>query len=120
MARLLGVRANQIIMVAFAISGFLAAIVAILFTAQTGIVQPRVGIPLVMIAFVGTVVGGLGSLFGAAVGGFLVGCGATVLQAVLPRDLGVFRDAFVFLLVILVLLARPQGLFPARGTRERV
>ena len=87
------------IAVAFAISGLLAAAVACLFVAQTGLVQPRMGLQLVIIAFVGTVIGGLGSLPGAALGGFLVGVATILLQALLPPDLRVFREAFVFVAV---------------------
>jgi len=119
-ARLLGVRADRVIAQAFAISGALAAIVAILFTAQTGIVQPRMGLPLVVVAFVSTVIGGLGNLTGAALGGFLVGAISVLLQSLLPEDLRVFREALVFVAVIIVLLLRPQGLLPARGLRERI
>ena len=75
MARVLGVRANNVIAVAFALSGLLAAAVSCLIVVQTGVVQPRMGVQLVIIAFVGTVIGGLGSLPGAALGGFLVGAG---------------------------------------------
>ncbi len=120
MARVLGVRANRVIATAFAISGLLAAAVSCLVVAQTGIVQPRMGLQLVIIAFVGTVIGGLGSLSGAAIGGFLVGVATILLQAMLPPDLRVFREAFVFVAVVLVLLFRPQGLFPARGLKERI
>ncbi len=120
MARVLGVRANRVIAVAFAMSGILAAAVSCLVVAQTGIIQPRMGLQLVIIAFVGTVIGGLGSLTGAALGGFLVGAGTILLQALLPPDLRVFREAFVFIAVTLVLLFRPQGLFPARGLKERI
>lgn len=120
MAEVLGIRANRVIAAAFAISGLLAAAVACLFVAQTGLVQPRMGLQLVIIAFVGTVIGGLGSLPGAALGGFLVGAATILLQALLPPELRVFREAFLFLAVTLVLLLRPQGLFPARGLRERI
>ena len=60
MAEVLGIRANRVIATAFAISGLLAAAVACLFVAQTGLVQPRMGLQLVIIAFVGTVIGGSG------------------------------------------------------------
>jgi len=120
MSRLVGVRANTVIAAAFALSGALAAVVALLFAAQTGFVQPRFGVQLVIIAFVATVIGGLGNLFGAAVGGFLVGIVSILLQAFLPPELRPFREAGLFLVVILVLLVRPQGLFPARGLKERV
>ena len=120
MSRLVGVRANSVIAIAFALSGALAAVVAVLFAAQTGFVHPRFGLQLVIIAFVATVIGGLGSLEGAVAGGFLVGVVSTLLQALLPADLRPFREAFLFVVVILVLLFRPQGLFPASGLRERV
>ena len=120
MARVLGVRANRVIAMAFALSGILAAAVSCLIVVQTGVVQPRMGLQLVVIAFVGTVIGGLGSLTGAALGGFLVGATSILLQALLPPDLRVFREAFVFVAVALVLLFRPQGLIPARGLKERI
>ncbi|MCC6001289.1 MAG: branched-chain amino acid ABC transporter permease [Pararhodobacter sp.] len=120
MSRLLGVRANRVIATAFVLSALLAAVVAVLFSAQTGFVQPRFGLQIVIIAFVATVIGGLGNLLGAAVGGFLVGVVATLLQTYLPPDLRPFREAFLFLIVIVVLLFRPQGLFPARGLKERI
>lgn len=120
MARLLGVRANAVIAIAFGLSGLLAAVVAVLFAAQSGFVQPRFGVQIVIIAFVATVIGGLGNLFGAAVGGFFVGVVSILLQAFLPPELRVFREAFLFVVVIIVLLFRPQGLFPARNLRERV
>jgi branched-chain amino acid transport system permease protein len=120
MAQVLGVRANRVIATAFAISALLAAVVGCLVVAQTGLVQPRMGSQLVVIAFVGTVIGGLGSLGGAALGGFLVGAVTILLQATLPPDLRVFREAFVFVAVAFVLLFRPQGLIPARGLKERI
>lgn len=120
MAEVLGVRADRVVAGAFAISGLLAAAVACLYVAQTGLVQPRMGLQLVIIAFVGTVIGGLGSLPGAAFGGFLVGVATILLQALLPPDLRVFREAFLFLAVMAVLLWRPQGLMPARGLKERI
>lgn len=120
MARVLGVRANRVIAMAFALSGVLAAAVSCLIVVQTGVVQPRMGLQLVVIAFVGTVIGGLGSLSGAALGGFLVGAASILLQALLPPGLRAFREAFVFIAVTLVLLFRPQGLVPARGLRERI
>ena len=69
MSRLVGVRANLVIALAFALSGGLAAIVAPLFVAEAGFVQPRFGVQIVIVAFVATVIGGLGSLEGAVVGG---------------------------------------------------
>lgn len=120
MARLLGVRANTVILFAFAISGILAGVVSILYVSRTGILAPRMGVPLVMVAFVATVIGGMGSLVGAAVGGFFVGATSVLLQVFLPVELRAQRDAFLFLLVIAVLLWRPQGLIQVRSMKERV
>jgi branched-chain amino acid transport system permease protein len=120
MARLLGVRADLIIAVAFAMSGVLAAVVSVLYVAQRGELSPVMGLQLALVGFVSTVIGGMGSLVGAVVGGFMVGAVTVVLQTALPLELRPFREAFVFAAVIVVLLARPQGLFRSREARERV
>lgn len=120
MARLLGVRANTVISVAFAISGLLAAAVSLLFISRTALLDPRMGIHFVIIAFVSTVIGGMGSLVGAALGGFTVGASTAFLQAFLPLELRPFRDALVYGLVILILLLRPRGLIRVRLYEERV
>lgn len=120
MAQYLGVRGNFVIGMAFAVSGVLAAAVSLLFLAQTGSLSNVMGVPLALFAFVAVVVGGMGSLPGAVAGGFLVGFVVTMLQAYLPSDLRVFRDAFAFAFVILVLLVRPAGLIPSRTIQERV
>ena len=120
MARLLGVRANRVIAVAFGISGLFAAAVAFALVAQLGQVNPTLGLLPVLIGFAGVIVGGMGSLVGAAVGGFMLGFLTTILQATLPSSLSPFRDAFLFTLVIVFLLFRPQGLFPGRYVVERV
>jgi branched-chain amino acid transport system permease protein len=120
MARLLGVRANRVIAVAFVISGVLASMVSIYLVAQTGSVSYKMGVNMVLIAFVASVIGGMGSLTGAALGGFLVGIVSVSLQAYLPVDLRSYRDAFVFLAFIAFLLWRPQGLMTRRADMERV
>ena len=120
MARLLGVKANRVIAFAFAISGVLAAMVSFYLVAQTGSVSYKMGVGMVLIAFVSAVIGGMGSIAGAALGGFLVGAVSVTLQSYLPADLRPYRDAFVFLLFILFLFWRPDGLLAGRGQRERV
>jgi branched-chain amino acid transport system permease protein len=115
MARLLGVRADRVIAAAFAISGLFAAVAAILLVAQTGTLTPDMGLQPVLVAFVATVAGGMGRLWGAAVGGFLLGAVSVLLQTYLPGDLEPFVDAFVFTGVIAVLLVRPQGLFGSKA-----
>ncbi len=119
MARLLGVKADRVIAVAFALSGILASFVSLYLVAQTGTVSYKMGVNMVLIAFVASVIGGMGSLTGAALGGFLVGIVSVSLQAYLPEELRPYRDAFVFLLFIAFLLWRPQGLLVRRAS-ERV
>jgi branched-chain amino acid transport system permease protein len=119
MARLLGVKANRVIAVAFALSGILASFVSLYLVAQTGSVSYKMGVNMVLIAFVASVIGGMGSLTGAALGGFLVGIVSVSLQAYLPEELRPYRDAFVFLAFIAFLLWRPQGLL-VRQASERV
>lgn len=120
MARLLGVRANAVITFAFVISGALGAIVSLLLVVQVGILDYQMGVLPVIYAFFATVIGGMGSLPGAALGGFIVGFSSQVLQALLPEVLRPFRDAFVFGIVILILLWRPQGLLISASRAERV
>jgi branched-chain amino acid transport system permease protein len=120
MARILGIDANRVIAISFAIAGLMAAATAYLLIAQTGSATPTVGSSLILVAFIATVVGGIGSLQGAVLGGFLVGALSTVLQIVLPVATRPYRDAFVFAAVILVLLVRPQGIVVPRTRRERV
>ncbi|MFN3261081.1 MAG: branched-chain amino acid ABC transporter permease [Pikeienuella sp.] len=120
MARMLGVKADLVIMLAVAISGMLAAAVSLLYVVQTGILDFRMGVPMMLFAFIATVVGGMGSLVGAVAGGFAVGMLSILLQTFLPSDIRAYRDVFVFLVVIVVLLMRPQGLFLSSAVKERV
>jgi branched-chain amino acid transport system permease protein len=120
MARYLGVNAHGVIALAFGISGLLAAVAALLYVSQTGTLTQTMGQPIALFAFIATVVGGMGSLLGAVIGGFAIGTLAVMLQAYLPPDLRAFRDGFAFALVILILVARPSGLIRARGVIERV
>lgn len=120
MARLLGVKANRVIAYAFAVSGVLAGAVSLLYVAKTGVLDFRMGVPLAIAGFVGTVLGGMGSLWGAMMGGLLLGVASTLLQALLPPDLRASRDAFLYGLVVLVLLVRPQGIFSSSKRLERI
>jgi branched-chain amino acid transport system permease protein len=120
MARLLGVRANRVIAAAFAISGFLAAVVSLLVVAQTGVLAYHMGVPLVLFAFVATVVGGMGSLAGAVLGGFIVGVASVFFQVILPIDWRPNRDVWVYGMILLILLLRPSGLVRVKAVEERV
>lgn len=120
MARALGVYTNRIVAVSFAISGVLAAAAALLLIARTGSLSITIGSQPALIGFVATVIGGMGSLRGAVVGGYLIGAVTVVLQVALPESVRPYRDAFVFASVIVILIVRPQGLMPTRLSKERV
>ncbi len=120
MARVLGVRTDRLIASAFAISGILAGASTYLIVVQNGSVYPTMGINALLVAFVATVLGGLGSLSGAVVGGLVLGCLTVALDAYLPLDLRAYRDAFAYTIVIVLLLWRPQGLIVPRTARSRV
>jgi len=108
--RLMGVHANKVVRVAFAISGLLAGIAAVFILARRGAVDPFMGFVPVLKAFVAAVLGGFGSLVGAVVGGFALGIAEVAVQAAVSHEIAAFRDAIVFLLVGLLLVFRPHGI----------
>jgi branched-chain amino acid transport system permease protein len=120
MARLLGVRADRVIALSFAISGALAAVVGVLLVMQTGQVSPTMGLTPVLIGFVAVTIGGFGRMFGAVLGGLLLGIVSSLLGAYLPADLVPFRDAIVFSLPVAILIFRPRGLLGAATGEARV
>ena len=119
MLRMLGIKANRVVAMSFAISGLLAGVAAVIWTAQRGSVDPMMGFFPLLKAFIATVLGGLGSLGGAVLGGFVVGALEVLTQAFLPDSLAPYRDTIVLTAVIAVLLIRPDGLLPAEtGARS--
>lgn len=112
--RLLGVPAQRVVLWTFVMSGAVAGLAGVIWMAQRGSVDPLMGSTPLLKAFVATVLGGLGSVPGAILGGFVLGVSEIVLQAFLPAELLPFRDAIVFALVIAVLTVRPRGLLPAK------
>jgi len=120
MARLLGVRADRVIALSFAISGALAAIVGVLLVMQTGQVSPTMGLTPVLVGFVAVTIGGFGRMLGAVIGGLLLGAASSLLGAYLPAGLLPFRDAIVFSLPVAILIFKPQGLLGAATGEARV
>lgn len=113
--RLMGIRANRVIATAFALSGLLAAIAAMLWIAQRSSVDPMMGLVPVLKAFIAATLGGLGSLLGAVLGGLLLGAIEIYLAAYLPNSALPFHGAITLGIVILVLVVRPQGLIAPRA-----
>jgi branched-chain amino acid transport system permease protein len=106
----MGVRANRVISLAFAISGALAGIAGVLWVSRRTSVAPTMGFQPVLLAFVATVIGGLGNLGGAVLGGFFLGFLHISLEVVLPAAWRPFLDAIALSIVVVILYFRPQGL----------
>ena len=120
-ARLIGVRASLVSGVAVLIAGLLAAVVAVLLTVQYPTVTPTFALQETIIVLAGVVVGGMTRLLPATLGGFLIGYASGILGGALPTNQSQYLPTFLFGLVILVLLIRPDGLFTrGRGLVERV
>jgi branched-chain amino acid transport system permease protein len=109
--RLMGVSANGVIAVAFAISGLLAGVAAVLTLTVRGSVDPSMGVKFTLMAFVANAIGGIGNLLGAVAGGFLLGFVEVILRVWLPINISGFTDGFLFILVALLLIFKPKGLF---------
>jgi branched-chain amino acid transport system permease protein len=114
MVRLTGIRANRVFAAAFMISGLLAGIACVFIMARRGSVDPHLGFDPVLKAFVACVVGGFGSLPGAVLGGFLLGAIEVAMLVMLPQSLGGMTDAFVFGIVAMLLIWRPEGILTPR------
>jgi branched-chain amino acid transport system permease protein len=120
MTRMLGVPANLVISSAFVLSGAIAGVVSLFWIGRTASVTPTIGLGPLLIAFVATVIGGMRSLVGAVVGGFVYGMLFSFIGVLLPQTLLDYREAFMFLIVILILLLRPEGLVRVKYAQERV
>lgn len=116
-ARLMGIKGNTVIAGAFALSGLLAGVAAVLWVSQRSSVDPHMGFMPVVKAFIAAILGGLGSLRGAVAGGFLLGFIEIYLAAFLPPALQEFREPIGLSLVVLVLLFRPNGLIPSASLK---
>ncbi|WP_264211140.1 branched-chain amino acid ABC transporter permease [Leisingera thetidis] len=112
-ARLMGIRANTVISAAFALSGLLAGVAAVLWVSQRASVDPLMGFTPVLKAFIAAILGGLGSLKGAVAGGFLLGFIEVFLSAFLPAEWQEFREPIALALVVVMLIFRPNGIIPA-------
>lgn len=109
-AFLVGIDANRVAMMTFAISGALAAVAATLY-APMNLVYPAMGHIVIMKAFVIIILGGMGSIPGAIVGGMIIGF-AEAFGGYYISD--AYKDIIAFALLVVILSIRPQGLF-AKG-----
>jgi branched-chain amino acid transport system permease protein len=115
---LMGIDANKIIMIVFAIGSSLAAIGGIFWALSYPILTPYMGIMIGLKAFAAAVLGGIGSVGGAVLGGFILGFTEVMFVAFYP-ELGGYRDAIAFVFLILVLLVRPTGIMGINFEKSR-
>ncbi len=109
MVQLMGIDVNRVISLTFAVGSALAAAGGIMWAMKYPQINPLMGIIPGLKAFVAAVIGGIGNIHGAVLGGLLLGITEILLVAFLPSLAG-YRDAFAFVLLILILLFRPTGL----------
>lgn len=114
-AEILGINAHKVARIAWALGMALAALAVFLYAPKTGL-TPVVLAPVLFRAFAGILLGGLTSMYGAVIGGLIIGVLDNLAAAYISAS---FRDTFVFTIAVLVLLIRPQGIF-GRQTFERV
>lgn len=112
-AALMGIKINRIITFTFAVGSLLAAVGSVLYFTDRMTVFPFSGSLPGLKCFVAAVFGGIGSIPGAVIGGFILGLGETALVAM---GYSTFSDAFTFVLLIIILLIKPTGLFGEKTT----
>lgn len=120
-AQLMGIDTNRIIVIAFAIGGFFAAVAAVSFGLKYGSIDYRMGFLMGLKAFTAAVMGGIGNIYGAMLGGVVLGVAETLASAYINNIPGMqqlggqsWANVWAFCLLILVLLFRPQGLLGER------
>ncbi|HLT97819.1 MAG TPA: branched-chain amino acid ABC transporter permease [Acidimicrobiia bacterium] len=119
-ARLMGARANRLIAGAFALAGLLAGIAAVLILMRRGQAEPDMGLDILLPGLLAAIIGGLGRLEGAVLGGLALGVAQSAFRAwILPNSLSRLTEAAVFGLIALLFIFRPEGILSARRA-ERV
>lgn len=109
-ARLMGVKSDSVIRGAFALSGFLAGIAGIFWLMRAGSVTPTAGIDPMLKGVLAALIGGLGSLRGAVLGGLVLGLAEVLLRSWLPEGIQNLTTGFVFVLIALLFIFKPGGL----------
>jgi branched-chain amino acid transport system permease protein len=115
---LMGIDSNKIIMIVFIIGSSLAGISGIFWAISYPILTPYMGVMIGLKAFAAAVLGGIGSVTGAVLGGFILGFTEVVFVAFYP-ELGGYKDAIAFVFLILVLLFKPTGIMGINFEKSR-
>lgn len=115
-AKLMGINVDNTISATFAIGSALAGAAGVIFGLYYTKIDPLMGVIPGMKAFVAAVLGGIGSIPGAMTGGMILGVIETIVSAV---GFSLWRDAAAFIILIIILIFRPAGIF-GKNTREKV
>jgi branched-chain amino acid transport system permease protein len=116
-ARLMAIDVNKIVSFTFGTGSFLAALGGIMWSYKYPQLNPLMGMMPGIKCFIAAVIGGIGNIAGAVLGGFLLGFIELMIVAFFP-DLSGYRDAFAFVLLIIVLLVKPTGLLGKNQTEK--
>lgn len=111
-ASLVGINTNRVTMLTFFIAGALAAIGSSL-TAPINLVFPSMGHLVILKAFVIIIIGGMGSVPGAILGGYILGFTESIGATYISND---YKDLIAFILLVIILTVKPQGIF-SRGSK---
>ncbi|WP_298754729.1 branched-chain amino acid ABC transporter permease [uncultured Arcobacter sp.] len=115
---LMGIDSNRIIMIVFIIGSALAAVSGIFWAISYPILTPYMGVMIGLKAFAAAVLGGIGSVTGAVLGGFILGFTEVIFVAFFP-ELGGYKDAIAFIFLIFVLLFKPTGIMGINFEKSR-
>jgi branched-chain amino acid transport system permease protein len=112
-ARLMGIDTDRVIVVTFALGAALAAVAGVMYGMRFGQIDYRIGFVTGLKAFTAAVLGGIGNVSGAMLGGFVLGMVEVMAVQYIPHG-SAWRDAWAFAVLILVLVFRPAGLLGER------
>jgi branched-chain amino acid transport system permease protein len=107
----MGVNTERVIVVTFIIASLLAGVAALFWGIKFASVKCSMGVLLVVNAFIASVLGGVGNIFGAVIAGFIIGVGETLFVAYLPDNLVGLRPLFIWIVFFVLLIFKPSGLF---------
>lgn len=116
-AKLMGINVNRTISFTFCIGSMLAAVGAVLWSLKYPQIVALMGMIPGLKCFIAAVIGGIGDIKGAVIGGFILGIGEIMLVAFLPGLTG-YRDAFAFVLLIVILIFKPTGIMGKNLTEK--
>ena len=116
-ARVMGVNIDRVISITFIIGSSLAAIGAFMWGVRYPGITPLLGVMPGLKCFIAAVIGGIGNIKGAVIGGFILGLGEVLIVAFFPQLSG-YRDAFAFIVLIIILFYKPTGLLGEKTTEK--